>query len=652
MGLKELTDRLLSRFPVLARVLGERPETELPALGVSLSVHLAILTLLGTIGLAVHSDEAKKAEIRSDLVETDLSSLRDLDRVEIQPLDTEPLKEPLTPESALVGPVLSASLGKPVVLTGAVAPIASGGTAAPVVNAKIDIRRQTDIPLPPPAKLLLDRFISRGNGAEQVGDVESAVDRIATEMARRLEKGRTLVVWAFDSSGSLQVERDQLSKYIERVYSQIKELDRGKHTDDEGLLTMVVAFGEGRKAMLKSPTSDTAAIVNAIREVPLDTTGIESTFQTVGEIVGNWGNYRDSKGRYNTVVIVVTDEVGDDELLLEPAIARAQKAEIPVYVLGSSAMFGRVEGRMNYTDPKTKEFFPNLPVRQGPESIALEQIRLPFWYDGPQYDYLDAGFGPFALSRMAGATGGIYFITRFSATNISFDPNAMREYRPDWTTRQEYEKGIRNHPLRFAVLEAARISQESNLPGQPALTFPPIDGPEFKDAMKDNQALVARTEYTVDEALRPITEVVKVRDRETSRRWQAHYDLIRGRLLTVKIRCKEYNWACAKMIKDAPKFTKPSSNAWRLVPDQEIHYSDKAKVAGDEAQLLLQRVVNEHPGTPWAVLAQRELKDPLGFKWIEVTLPPRPKPQDMPAAKKKAAAPKGEMPKPREKPKL
>ncbi len=92
----------------------------------------------------------------------------------------------------------------------------------------------------------------------------------------------------------------------------------------------------------------------------------------------------------------------------------------------------------------------------------------------------------------------------------------------------------------------------------------------------------------------------------------------------MKIRCYEYNWACAKMKKDAPKFTKPDSNAWRLVPDTEIHYSDKAAAAGKQAMDLLKKVVAEHPNTPWALLAQRELKDPLGFKWVETHVPPVP----------------------------
>ena len=306
-------------------------------------------------------------------------------------------------------------------------------------------------------------------------------------------------------------------------------------------------------------------------------------------------------------------------------------------------------GHVDYVDPKTKHVFRNVPVRQGPESVALEQIRLPFWYGGPQYEIVEAGFGPYALSRLATATGGIYFITRFDTRRMGFDPARMREYRPDWVRRDEYEKEVNHSALRQAVLTAAQITQQK-LPGMPSLYFPAADGPEFKEAMSNNQAIAERTAYTVDEALGPINAVAKLRDREKSRRWQAHYDLIRGRLLAMKVRCYEYNWACARMKKDPPKFSNPKSNAWRLVPDEAIQYSEKAAAAGQEAQSLLRRVVEDHPATPWALLAQRELENPLGFKWMETYVPPRPRMNDAEAAKRKNK--NMNQPKPPEVPKL
>ena len=65
--------------------------------------------------------------------------------------------------------------------------------------------------------------------------------------------------------------------------------------------------------------------------------------------------------------------------------------------------------------------------------------------------------------------------------------------------------------------------------------------------MARQQAVAARTAYTVDAALEVISPAAKFRDQETSRRWQAHDDLIRGRLLAMKVRCYEYNWVCALM---------------------------------------------------------------------------------------------------------
>ena len=101
-----------------------------------------------------------------------------------------------------------------------------------------------------------------------VGGVEGAVDRIAIEILRQLEQGRTLVVWAFDASGSLQAERQRLGKHIETVYTHINQLDESHLSADSGLLTMVVAFGHDRQAMLPKPTAERSEIIEAINERP------------------------------------------------------------------------------------------------------------------------------------------------------------------------------------------------------------------------------------------------------------------------------------------------------------------------------------------------------------------------------------------------
>ena len=194
---------------------------------------------------------------------------------------------------------------------------------------KMDIRRVSEVVLP--TATMLGQVVSiKGNGAEMVGGVEGAVDRVAVEIVRHLEHGPTLVVWAFDASGSLQAERQRLSKHIETVYTHIKQLDESNLSADSGLLTMVVSFGQNRKALLTKPTAERAEILEAIGRVVQDESGVETTFTTVADIVNKWGRFRDAKNRaYHTMVIVVTDEVGDDEGRLEDAIASAQRARCP-----------------------------------------------------------------------------------------------------------------------------------------------------------------------------------------------------------------------------------------------------------------------------------------------------------------------------------
>jgi uncharacterized protein YegL len=643
--LGDLVQELEERFPWLSTWFGERLDIELPAFLVSLTIHGLLLIGLAFAGYTVHREAQRefRSQVVDNLVPSE-STYQDLDQSAERPA-LEPLAGPFSPNlAAMITSAPNSAGGIPAT------PASEDATRklAPDL-VKLDVRRATEV-LIPTATMLGQTVSIKGNGAEMVGGVEGAVDRVAIEILRRLEQGPTLVIWAFDASGSLQAERQRLAKHIDAVYSHISQLDQTNLAADNGLLTMVVSFGHDRRMMLSRPTAERSEIIEAINNVPLDTTGIETTFGTVAEIIHRWGRYRDDHNRiYRPMVIVVTDEVGDDEDRLEDAIALALKAKVPIYVLGSQAVFGRYEGYMDYVDPKTKHVFHGVPVRQGPESAALEQIRLPFWYGGLQYDILEAGFGPYALSRLAAATGGIYFLTRFDTHRMGFDSARMREYKPDWLARPDYERHIARSPLRQAVLNAAQITQQK-LPGMPALFFPPTDAPEFKEFMAANQAIAERTAITVDDALGPINAVAKLRDRETSRRWQAHYDLIRGRLLAMKVRCYEYNWACARLKKDPPKFTDPKSNTWRLVPDTGIQFSDKAATAAKEAEMLLQRVTDEHSTTPWALLAQRELKDPLGFKWVETHVPPRPRrDNNNDTAKKNKNMPR---PKPPEMPKL
>ena len=601
-----------------------------PSIAGSVVAHLSLILLLAMIGHAANSEQ-KPPDLKTEIVNANLADFATLEATSTAEVEDTSL----TPVGGSFAPETSAFLSEKFDPSSRSSVPNPTATPVPPPDAKENTVEVAGVSLPKPTKLDMSVAIA-GNGSEHVENVEGAVDRVAVEIARRMEDGPTLVVWAFDASGSLLAERQRLADYIAKVYEHIAQFDQSQLLEQDGLLTMVVAFGENRKLMTEKPTADRAEIIQAIRNVPLDKSGLESTFRTVGEIAQKFGHYKQDKTIYRTMTVVVTDEVGDDEDLLEPAILAANAAKMPVFVLGSAALYGRKDGLMDYTDPETKETYRGLTVRQGPETAVLEGIRLPYWFDGDQYEMLDSGFGPYGLSRLAGSTGGIYFITRLGGHRINFDPDGMREYKPDWVSKEDYLALLQKNPMRRAVMRAGNVTQQ-NLPKMPTFTFPSLEDPAFKEIMSTGQEAVARMQYTVDEALGvgmgaggepTLMNTVPLREREPSRRWQAQYDLVRGRLLAMKIRCMEYNYACARMKKDPPKFSKPKSNAWRMTPDSEVHLKDKEIELAKEARTLLERVIKEHPGTPWALLAQRELKDPLGLKWVETYVAPPPPPRE------------------------
>ncbi len=580
------------------------------ALLVSATLHGLVVLLCAMIGLAARSDSTRVilSQIVDEVTTTDLMEI----------LEEEPL-----------------GLEQPTaVVTG------DAGSFAPMIDpSQITPPRPIDaLPTLPELELPLELEVAeasierpnveiRGIGAEHVDGPEGAVDRIAVEIVRHLEHGPTLVVWAFDASGSLLAERGRIAQRIAHVYEHVLELDGTSLSQNGGLLGTVVGFGQGRRAQIPEPTTQIDPIVEAIAAIPLDESGVENTFTMVGQVAGLFGSYKRDGRPYQTMLVVVTDEVGDDLNALEPAIASARRADMKCYIIGSSAVFGREIVRVRYTDPRTGQTYNGLPIRQGPESLRPEVLALPFWF-GSQPGPMDSSFGTFALSRLATQTGGIYFVVRMGSPRRQFDPSRMLEYQPEWISPAQFGRMLNEYPLRAALVRAVEISRE-RVPGQPRFTFTvPADTEQFRDQMTQGQRAQAQTRFIVEAALSMLEPVRDLRDREPSPRWRAHFDLIYGRLLAMKVRCFMYDASCAQMKNDPLPFQNPNSNAWRLRPIDEIILGGPTVTqAADRARQLLQRVVDEHPESPWALLAQRELRDPLGMKWVETYRePPRRNP--------------------------
>jgi hypothetical protein len=483
----------------------------------------------------------------------------------------------------------------------------------------------------------------KGAAGEGTTGAAGAIDRLTHEILLSLEERKTLVVWLFDETASLIPQRKTIRDRFSKIYQELGVVEATgsdlfvKH-ETKPLLSSVVGFGGSLRYMTKKPTDNLAELMQAVTDVPNDDSGTENVFSAIHEVAKHFADYRQAtaegaSAERNVMIVVFSDEAGSDAQRAEDTIKMCRRWAMPVYVIGVPAPFGRKETQMKWIDPDPK--FDQSPqwglVEQGPESYLPERIKLSFAGSREDEEPLDSGFGPYALTRLCFETGGIYFAVhpnRNVTHNVSrgetsvfsshlahfFDPDVMRRYRPDYLSIHEYQKRVSQNKARAALIQAAANSTQINSLENPQLRFIKTDEAEFTRALSAAQQAAAALEPKINALYQILQQGEADRDKETVMRWQAGFDLAIGRVLAVKIRTESYN-AMLAAAKRGLKPTEPQNNTWILEPQDEISVGSQYVKLAERAKLYLNRVVNDHPGTPWALLAQRELKDPIGWKW-------------------------------------
>lgn len=472
---------------------------------------------------------------------------------------------------------------------------------------------------------LSDTVVRTGSVGVEVKEVEGAVDRLTEEILTNLEQNRVLVVWLMDASISLIPDRSAVADRLEQIY---RELDASGDASAGALTSAVVAFGQ-QMHEITPPTADYAQVVQSIRKIPTDASGIENVFSAVLGCVMHYQKQRVSEHR-RVMIVIWTDESGNDYAREEEAVQFCRNNVIPVYVVGPSAMFGKEQGTLSYLHTDGKRY--QLPVDRGPDSVREERLHVPYWFEGGQYETLHAGLGPFALTRLAHESGGAYFIKDNPGDGSPFSIEQMRRYEPEYSSPDEYLRDAGHSPLRKAVLTVVDMTRQRKLKATPRLTFSPT-GQTFFNEMREAQETAAYNSAILQQCLAVFggRGLEQAYAKETSPRWRAWYDLTYGRLMAMMVRCNEYNWACATMKAKGADFVDKKSNRWQFKPDKALHFGSQDERMTKESTRLLNRCIQENPGTPWALLAQRELKDPFGFRVDEAYVappppPPKPKP--------------------------
>ncbi|MCH9656387.1 MAG: VWA domain-containing protein [Planctomycetes bacterium] len=470
-----------------------------------------------------------------------------------------------------------------------------------------------------PAQEQLTAAVEVTGETDRPGGVAGAIDRLTLEIAATAKEKKLLVVWLFDVSASVSKRRNEIADRFENVYKQLGILEAAEN--ENSLKTAVASFGATTQFITKEPASDVKEIVAKIRSIKPDASGDENVFGAVSAVSKRYLSYK-KQGRRNMMVIVVTDEAGSDaQQNLEETILLTKRNGIKCYVVGNAAPFGQREVIL-----RDYEIEPGLKVdmavlETGPETVMSERVKMPFWgQNSYNISQLSSGYGPYGLTRLCAETNGIYFITQETA-GPKFEAADMRGYHPDYISIRDYQRKVEKNAAKMALVKTATATRLSKrrLP-TPTLVFPATTDNVLRQAITAAQKPVSELDYGLNEIQMMLEQGLKDRKKITEPRWRANYDLALGRVLAIRVRTFGYNTILADM-KSSPKtFTKKGNNAWRLQPAKDVKSSPSVRKLGKQAKELLNGIIDNHPGTPWAYLAAKELNQPLGWGWQELKL--------------------------------
>ncbi|MGC8641335.1 MAG: hypothetical protein ACP5XB_15835, partial [Isosphaeraceae bacterium] len=320
------------------------------------------------------------------------------------------------------------------------------------------------------------------------------------------------------------------------------------------------------------------------------------------------------------LIVLVTDESGDDGADVEEARQALKKYKVPLFVIGRQSLFSYKIAHHRYVDPVTKDVY-HPEIHRGPETADVEIYQWDGLYD--RWDEQPSGFAPWELARLTKDSGGIYFVLpseefmRMRQRERAYSIHQLKEYQPEYNSRKVYVQNRTKHQLRqflYDIIgETKTFIYRREFPIDPGeltqAAAPEID----KATFKLNQLLGIQ---------RRLESMKQVRDREPEKRWQAHYDLMLAQTVAFEVKAYEYRALMNQIIKKPPRPSKQST------PDLTITFvvdhaqeplaprNETAKKYA-EAKRLLEDVIVKHPRTPWADLARDMLDRGLSVKLNE-----------------------------------
>lgn len=464
-----------------------------------------------------------------------------------------------------------------------------------------------------------------GSGFSSQSSSGGALDRLTVEIIKSGESKDTNVIWLLDASVSLSYQRQLIADRFSKILQEL-EFANTTHNISHG----VYSFGQSFHKITKDLTDDPKILKSAVESILLDESGVENTFTAIGEVC---------KSEYvfgsRLLVVVFTDEIGDDVQLLDIVSNLVRLKASMIYVVGNPAPFGKSTTQFKFVefDPKYDQTEKWVEIKQGPESlydITLDIHSLPI-----DDETLDSGFGPFALSKLCLDSGGLYFsvhpnrgsskVDKKQTSPLSsyisrfFDHEIMIKYKPDYRSYGIQNKEAQFHAAKKALVQASSIPL--NITGEQTLRFKAFDEGTFVNELNIAQRFSAKLEPKIQQIYNALLTGESSYD-TLEDRWKVSYALAMGRILSTKCRIESYNLVLAEA-KTGLKKQDPKSNIWILLPSKEFSMNNSMlKKCYESSQKYLKFVTENYPNTPWALMANEELNTPIGYKWVEEYEPP------------------------------
>jgi von Willebrand factor type A domain len=460
-----------------------------------------------------------------------------------------------------------------------------------------------------PTKDLSGGGMIAGDVTFDATDVGAALDQLAREILRHLQDHKLTVIWLFDESESMKDDQKAIREKFSRVASELRVNVDTKKKNDPPLTHAIVGFGGDVHFELERPTADIDQIGRAIDRLRIEPSGVENTLTAIFKVIDHYGVLINKDRRL--LIVLVTDESGDDGGYVEEARQAAVSKRVPIYVIGRQSLFGYRDARLLYIDPVTKDHYWPV-IHRGPETADVEMLQ----WDGlhSRWDEQPSGFAPYELARLAKDSGGIYFLLpseetmRVRQREKAYQIKDLKEYVPAYESRGEYNEKRMRSELRRTMAEIIRATRD--FPFRRHFSIIPEVTAQQASEEYPNVTFRLNALIEIEQRLRKLKSA---RDRETEKRWRAHYDLMLAQVVAYQIQAYEYRAALQELVAKPPKPSRMPVPG-ELVVEWVLDHAKEPKAPKNEtekpraeATKLLKQVIADHPKTPWADLAQDEL---------------------------------------------